>query len=550
MKCKNCGAQLIYTNDGYLCENCGTKFQVSDFYENIDVFIAYIENDISGRRTKDSIIAQDIYQKLEGKKIRTFFNRISIAELYGDELEQACNAAVVSSKVVIVLGTSKENFDSLTNRYFKYWNGKIIIPVFCDMDISGVPKSLSKIQALNYNKVGADVDLINAVLSALGQKVEISYTDLSKKASIQRIKIFLTIIIAIILVAVLAFVIWKMHFVPNNRTEKVSQLTEQEIYDNAQTLLNNGKNLEAASEFQSIVEFKNSKDILKSIYDRYDGYYQSSDSNTFFYINIQDGKTAELILERIEKQSAKVRVKESAELVDNTIKLSFTDSQSNTGNMTVILNDDNIIVKTVTESANNSVSIGDLDLIFLVKDKGDRPIESEVNADTIFTWLSKRTYLNDLKQSGYDLNFVKIMTAGGGTFNHAKVYKIANTDIQVMVMDFDLSTTQSFNEIEVKKINDYAIVGVAAPANLVCPQKIGENSQLYVENDILYVPNMEYWQLSNCLSDYTLEYCVAFETNQGAEIIDKSSIVGMTSKCLIGEYNFGWLVEQQKDPIW
>lgn len=92
------------------------------------------------------------------------------------------------------------------------------------------------------------------------------------------------------------------------------------------------------------------------------------------------------------------------------------------------------------------------------------------------------------------MNFVKTMTAGGGTFNHAQVYKIANTDIQVMVMDFDLSTTQSHNEIEVKKINDYAIVGVAAPANLVCPQKIGENSQLYVENDILYVPNMEYWQ--------------------------------------------------------
>ena len=60
MKCSNCGGELHYSNGNYICENCGSSFSIDSYYENIDTFICYTENDENGRRVKDSIIAQDL----------------------------------------------------------------------------------------------------------------------------------------------------------------------------------------------------------------------------------------------------------------------------------------------------------------------------------------------------------------------------------------------------------------------------------------------------------------------------------------------------------
>ena len=65
MRCKNCGAELTAKNGLYICESCGSTSEISLGYEVSDVYIAYIESDEQGRRTKDSIIGQEIYNKLE-----------------------------------------------------------------------------------------------------------------------------------------------------------------------------------------------------------------------------------------------------------------------------------------------------------------------------------------------------------------------------------------------------------------------------------------------------------------------------------------------------
>lgn len=68
MKCKICNGTLSIVDGICICTSCGNKSSLDDYFENIDVYICYIDNDENGRRTKDSIISQDIYRKFEAKK--------------------------------------------------------------------------------------------------------------------------------------------------------------------------------------------------------------------------------------------------------------------------------------------------------------------------------------------------------------------------------------------------------------------------------------------------------------------------------------------------
>ena len=60
MKCRNCGGELIFRDNMGFCPNCGSNQKIDSVFENTDVCICYIENDIAGRRTKDSIISAEI----------------------------------------------------------------------------------------------------------------------------------------------------------------------------------------------------------------------------------------------------------------------------------------------------------------------------------------------------------------------------------------------------------------------------------------------------------------------------------------------------------
>ncbi|MCC8016332.1 MAG: TFIIB-type zinc ribbon-containing protein [Clostridiales bacterium] len=181
MQCKKCGGNLIIGDGVYVCESCGTKYSVANYYEDIDTYICYIESDHAGRRTKDSIIAQDLYQKLEATKIKSFYSRISVSDLSGELYKKACNAALANAKTVIIIGTSKENFESLVNHYESLYTGKIVIPVFSEMNPYDIPKNISAIQALDYNKIGSDIDLIKSILNALGRTSEADLLTVNNK---------------------------------------------------------------------------------------------------------------------------------------------------------------------------------------------------------------------------------------------------------------------------------------------------------------------------------------------------------------------------------
>ena len=76
---------------------------ISQKEEPFDVFICYKETDNSGKRTRDSVIAQQIYEELTQKKYKVFFSRVTLESKLGTQYEPYIFAALNSAKIMLSL---------------------------------------------------------------------------------------------------------------------------------------------------------------------------------------------------------------------------------------------------------------------------------------------------------------------------------------------------------------------------------------------------------------------------------------------------------------
>ena len=112
----------------------------------------------------------------EGYKV--FFSRITLEDKLGTEYEPYIYSALKSSKVMLVVGTSKENLESVWvknewNRYKKFIEtdkDKTLIPVYSKIDVYQLPNEFTKFQAQNMDKIGAMQDLIRGIKKILNSK--------------------------------------------------------------------------------------------------------------------------------------------------------------------------------------------------------------------------------------------------------------------------------------------------------------------------------------------------------------------------------------------
>ena len=86
---------------------------ISQKEEPFDVFICYKESDNSGRRTRDSVIATELYHELTQEGFKVFFSRITLEDKLGTAYEPYIFAALNSAKVMVVLGTKPEFFNAV-----------------------------------------------------------------------------------------------------------------------------------------------------------------------------------------------------------------------------------------------------------------------------------------------------------------------------------------------------------------------------------------------------------------------------------------------------
>ena len=136
-----------------------------------DVFICYKETDANGRRTQDSVLAQELYYGLTNEGFKVFFSRITLEDKLGSAYEPYIFAALNSAKVMVVLGTKSEYFNAVwvKNEWSRYLSlikqgkQKTLIPAYKDVDPYDLPEEFSHLQAQDMSKLGFMQDLIRGI---------------------------------------------------------------------------------------------------------------------------------------------------------------------------------------------------------------------------------------------------------------------------------------------------------------------------------------------------------------------------------------------------
>ena len=139
--------------------------------EPYDVFICYKESDADGQRTRDSLMAQDIYYQLTEQGKRVFFARITLEDVAGKEYEPYIFAALNSAKIMVVVGTKPEHFSAVwvKNEWSRFLammrkdRSKLLLPCYAGMDPYDLPEQLSVLQSYDMTKIGFIQDLIRGI---------------------------------------------------------------------------------------------------------------------------------------------------------------------------------------------------------------------------------------------------------------------------------------------------------------------------------------------------------------------------------------------------
>lgn len=143
--------------------------------EPFDVFICYKESDENGNRTKDSLLAQEIYYQLTDQGRRVFFSRITLEDKVGTEYEPYIFAALQSAKVMVVVGTKPEYFNAVwvKNEWSRFLalmkkdRSKLLLPCYRDMEPYDLPDALSVLQSYDMSKIGFLQDLTHGISKVL-----------------------------------------------------------------------------------------------------------------------------------------------------------------------------------------------------------------------------------------------------------------------------------------------------------------------------------------------------------------------------------------------
>ena len=136
-----------------------------------DVFICYKETDDRGRRTMDSVIAGDIYQRLTQEGLKVFYAAITLEDKLGQAYEPYIFAALHSAKVMLVVGTQPQHFSAVwvKNEWSRFLHlikedaSKLLVPCYRNMDPYTLPQEFSHLQAQDMSKIGFMNDLVRGI---------------------------------------------------------------------------------------------------------------------------------------------------------------------------------------------------------------------------------------------------------------------------------------------------------------------------------------------------------------------------------------------------
>lgn len=512
MKCENCGGALKLVNGAYECEHCHSRYAKDPLYENTEVAIRYVEADDFGRRTKDSLIAQNVYSRLEALNINTFYQHASVEDLSGEEMERACTSAIDSAKILIILAGSEEHFSKLLSQNKELLSKKKIIPIYFDMNAYDMPSEISAYQAVNLDNVGAIEDLAKNILILLGRNNEADDLKANKKAFSKKKKITLITcitLITILMCTAIYIVFGTAYVLPSKKYDKAEQLISEQKYVDAIDILD------------ALKDYKNSQNLLKNIYAQYGGYYLDNKSGVGLHINIVEDSRADVAIAIVTSKNTVVKITESAAITKNEIHFEYNDSQNNQGTVNIILKNDGI---DLTISSDDEKK-----MFFALAEKSDQPITKEIDRKTLLNWLETKISMSQIKALGYEIEEYRLMERDGLN----RLYQIKNTDIILAMFGLDIS--EGADRGEGKELSDKILFGIMAPADIICSDCVGKEYEPFIENDVLYWPGADVGE-----GPIGLDMGVYSESKELK--ITSNTQIGLTSKNILTPENWELLM--------
>ena len=305
----------IYEDEAKAIDNIQKGIlEISNNEEPFDVFICYKETDNNGRRTPDSVLANDLYHQLTAEGFKVFFAAITLEDKLGSAYEPYIFAALNSAKVMVVLGTKPEFFNAVwvKNEWSRYLalikNGakKMLIPAYKDMDPYDLPEEFSHLQAQDMSKLGFMQDLIRGIKKIVSMdnnilpKQDITSQKIVEKVVIQKEnkknnKVVVGIILGVIII--IGIVLYSIFIPP---------LQE---YNNALNDLNSGNYLSAYYYFNNS-NYKDSQQLkLKAQYGYIKDNFNNTDMDTYEFLKelkSEDYKDSVELFEELYSWKAKI----------------------------------------------------------------------------------------------------------------------------------------------------------------------------------------------------------------------------------------------------
>ncbi len=214
--------------------------EIANKEEPFDIFICYKETDENGSRTEDSVIAQDLYNILIKEGYKVFFAKITLENKLGTEYEPYIFSALNSSKIMITVGTKKENLESpwVRNEWSRFLTlckqekQKILIPTYKNMSPYDMPEEFAHLQAIDLGKIGVIEDLKNKIASIIKNTGSKTKTK-EKKKKRKKIIIFFIIFIVLLFSIILGINIINKTIIPAVKYKDANKLMAEEKYNEA-----------------------------------------------------------------------------------------------------------------------------------------------------------------------------------------------------------------------------------------------------------------------------------------------------------------------------
>ena len=146
------------------------------------MFLCYKETDENGKRTQDSVIANDIYYQLTQEGLKVFYAAITLEDKLGQEYEPYIFAALNSARVMLVIGTKPQHFTAVWvknewSRFLKLMKSnrsKLLIPCYRDMDAYELPEEFAHLQAQDMSKIGFINDIVRGIRKVVGKETPVA----------------------------------------------------------------------------------------------------------------------------------------------------------------------------------------------------------------------------------------------------------------------------------------------------------------------------------------------------------------------------------------